>query len=753
MADAPGKQSFELPDFYVPWPARLNPSLPTARLHTKAWAYEMGFIGPPRDSGSIEIWNEARFDSMDYALMCAYTHPDAPPPELDLVTDWYVWGFYFDDYFYEAFKRTDDRKGAREYLDRLLTCMPLDVSGSPPQVKNPTDRGLYNLWMRTVVTRSSTWRRRFRESTWHFLSENIRELSNISELRIANPIEYIELRRMAGGAPWSADLMEHAVFIEVPERIIGTRPMRVLRDSFADAIHLRNDLFSYQREKEEGELSNCVLVLERFLEVPPQRAANLVNDLLTSRLQQFENTAVVELPFLFDEYGLSPSERAQVLLYVKGLQDWQSGCHEWHLRSSRYTTPSSAKNEWKLPAVPGALDLGISAVRLPLSASALGLQRVKSFTYLPYAPVGPVKLPKFYMPFATGMNPHVETARKHSKQWARRMGMLDGLPVVPGVGSWDPHSFDMADLALAAALIHPEAAGPELDLTTDWLVWAAYAADQFQARYGQTRNMVSAKVFSARLGAFMIDEDPITAVLLDPVERGLADLWSRTSRSLAASTRRQLRRSIQEMVESWLWRLLNQIQNRIPDATDYMEMRRKTFGTEFTMCLSRMCRGPELPPEVLSSRALCELDNAAADYGCLVNDIFSYQKELELEGDLNNFVLVVQRFLDVESPQAVEVVSEMMAARMRQFEHVVAAELPLLFADLGLSASVKKLVGAYVVKLQQWMYGVLKWHLMVGRYKEVGQGSARHPLQHLKQAAGPGTSAMRISALLSERFG
>ena len=145
------------------------------------------------------------------------------------------------------------------------------------------------------------------------------------------------MRRKVGGAPWSADLVEHAVFIEIPADIASTRPMRVLKDTFADGVHLRNDLFSYQREVEdEGENANCVLVLERFLNVSTQEAANLTNELLTSRLYQFDNTAVTELPPLFEEYGLDPVARVNVLLYIKGLQDWQSGGHEWHMRSSRY---------------------------------------------------------------------------------------------------------------------------------------------------------------------------------------------------------------------------------------------------------------------------------------------------------------------------------------------------------------------------------------------------------------------------------
>lgn len=76
-----------------------------------------------------------------------------------------------------------------------------------------------------------------------------------------------------------------------------SRPLLVLRDTFSDAVHLRNDLFSYQREVEdEGENSNGVLVLEKFLGCTTQEAAEAVNDLLTSRLQQFENTALTEVP-------------------------------------------------------------------------------------------------------------------------------------------------------------------------------------------------------------------------------------------------------------------------------------------------------------------------------------------------------------------------------------------------------------------------------------------------------------------------
>ncbi len=92
-------QPFELPDFYLPYPARLNPHLEQARAHTRQWARAMGMLEGSRRLG------EADLDAHDYALLCAYTHPDCDGPELSLITDWYVWVFFFDDHFLEIFKR------------------------------------------------------------------------------------------------------------------------------------------------------------------------------------------------------------------------------------------------------------------------------------------------------------------------------------------------------------------------------------------------------------------------------------------------------------------------------------------------------------------------------------------------------------------------------------------------------------------------------------------------------------------------
>ncbi|SNQ50666.1 Germacradienol/geosmin synthase [Frankia canadensis] len=730
-------QPFTLPEFYVPYPARLSPHLETAREHSRVWAREMEMIDP--SEGGIAIWTEQDLDAHDYALLCAYTHPDATADRLNLITDWYVWVFYFDDHFLELFKRTHDMAGARAYLDRLPAFMPIEgpITEEPT---NPVERGLADLWERTVPARSADWRARFVVSTRALLDESLWELANINAGRLSNPIEYIEMRRKVGGAPWSANLVEHAADAEVPTAVAATRPLRVLRDTFSDAVHLRNDLFSYEREvTEEGELSNGVLVVERFLGIGTQAAAEAVNDLLTSRLHQFEHTAITEVPAVLDEHGVDPAGRLATLAYTKGLQDWQSGGHEWHLRSSRYmnseVTPDALPGETALPSaaapspagagvptplgvgglpgLPGVPSLGTSAVRIVPSLLATTPQRLRAHASVPFRLVGPTTLPEFYLPYGTGQSPHLGEARRSILGWARSMGMLDAVP-----GIWDEHKLIAFDFALCSAGIHPDASAAELDLTTGWLTWGTYGDDLYPVAFGRTGDLAGAKLSNARLRAFMPLDGPITDVPANALERGLADLWGRTAAPMAPDARAIFRTAVEVMIDSWLWELANAAVNRIPDPIDYLEMRRATFGSDLTMSLCRLAHASTVPAEVFRTRPMRSLENAAADYACLLNDVFSYQKEIQFEGEIHNCVLVVENFLGCDRERAVEVVNDLMTARMRQFEHIIAEELPALFDQMELDGEIRGALGRYIGELQHWLAGILRWHEGTHRYEE-----------------------------------
>ncbi|WP_327661026.1 MULTISPECIES: germacradienol/geosmin synthase Cyc2 [unclassified Streptomyces] len=704
-------QPFHLPRFYMPYQARLNPHLDEARAHSTVWAREMGML---EGSG---VWDQDDLDAHDYGLLCAYTHPDCDGPALSLITDWYVWVFFFDDHFLDMFKRTNDRAAGKAHLDRLPLFMPMELDTPVPEPENPVEAGLIDLWRRTVPAMSMEWRRRFAESTEHLLNESMWELSNINEGRISNPVEYIEMRRKVGGAPWSAGLVEYAT-AEVPASVATSRPLRVLMETFSDGVHLRNDLFSYEREvMDEGELSNGVLVLETFFGCTTQEAAEAVNDVLTSRLHQFEHTALTEVPALSVEKGLTPDQVAAIAAYTRGLQDWQSGGHEWHMRSSRYMNKEAAAQAAPALGAPSGIGAGTVDVRALLAD--VGAERLRAYTHVPFQKVGPSLIPDIHMPFALTLNPELDGARARLLPWMHRMGIL-------AEGVWDEDKLRAYDLPLCAAGLDPDGSPEALDLSSQWLAWGTYGDDYYPLIFGHRRDLAAAKLCTARLSACMPVDGQEIPPPTNAMERGLADLWRRTTAAMTPQQRRTLKDAVEVMTESWVWEVANQLQNRIPDPVDYLEMRRATFGSDLTTSLCRMGHGPAVPPEVYRTGPVRALENSAIDYAMLLNDVFSYQKEIEFEGEIHNAILVVQNFFGADYPTALGIVNDLMTQRMRQFEHIVDHELPVLYEDFGLDREARTVLDGYVDDLRNWMAGILNWHREVDRYRDAWLSRRAH---------------------------
>jgi germacradienol/geosmin synthase len=222
------------------------------------------------------------------------------------------------------------------------------------------------------------------------------------------------------------------------------------------------------------------------------------------------------------------------------------------------------------------------------------------------------------------------------------------------------------------------------------------------------------------------------------------------------SQQRRFRDAVTDMLDSWLWELANEIINRIPDPVDYVEMRRRTFGSTLTMTLARLSAGPAVPAGIYQSPVIRTLEAAASDYACLCNDIFSYQKEMEFEGTVHNAVLVVRQFFRCGTAAAFEVVNDLMTARMRQFERLLADELPAIREQLDETGRAGLRV--YVTQLQDWMASIVNWHQHCHRYTEQGlmrrYRAGPHPataglggLSAVGGLTGLGTAGARIGLL------
>jgi germacradienol/geosmin synthase len=162
------------------------------------------------------------------------------------------------------------------------------------------------------------------------------------------------------------------------------------------------------------------------------------------------------------------------------------------------------------------------------------------------------------------------------------------------------------------------------------------------------------------------------------------------------------------------------------------------------MSLCRLRHEGELPAGLCASGPLRALENAAMDYACLLNDLFSYQKEIEYEGEIHNAVLVVQTFFDCDYPTAFAMTADLMSSRLEQFLHVKERELPVMCDEFGLDENGRAALASYVRELEDWLAGILNWHRKVRRYKEEDLRGGAAPWR-LGASTGFGTSAARIS--------
>lgn len=111
-------------------------------------------------------------------------------------------------------------------------------------------------------------------------------------------------------------------------------------------------------------------------------------------------------------------------------------------------------------------------------------------------------------------------------------------------------------------------------------------------------------------------------------------------------------------------------------------------------------------------------------------------------------VLVLQKFLDIDHLEAVRLTNDLMTSRMKQFQHVLAEDVPLLIRDLGLSEGQQKTLATYFRSREDWMVGILEWHGITRRYQEPFlRAHSPAPATLLARLSGPtglGTAGARL---------
>jgi germacradienol/geosmin synthase len=314
----------------MPYPWQENPSVNLLRRDGDAWTYSTGLLPLAADA---DEWSAIRLPEC-----AAWCYPFVSTDELFLLYHVYAWMFALDLLFVRTFKAEHDLDGAQAMAERLSLFMPLDSTPrTMPDLENPMERSLADLWLRLTPTRSMAWKRDMLSAQIDYVDGQCWELECMRRGRVPDPAEYLVRRRVSYGGPVGICLAEHAAGAEVPPRVRCSRPFRALMDAWTDIQALHNDIRSYRREiEQEGETCNSVAAFSTLLAISADEAATVVTRLRTSRLSEYMHLDSTGLPELAKRLRLDHDENEQLSAVMKAMRDHLAGFHTWQNGAARY---------------------------------------------------------------------------------------------------------------------------------------------------------------------------------------------------------------------------------------------------------------------------------------------------------------------------------------------------------------------------------------------------------------------------------
>ena len=199
--------------------------------------------------------------------------------------------------------------------------------------------------------------------------------------------------------------------------------------------------------------------------------------------------------------------------------------------------------------------------------------------------------------------------------------------------------------------------------------------------------------------------------------------WWEEMRQLGMSPRQQYR--FLSAVERYLDASMKQVAFRqlrhVPSVDTYKELRHQSAGWYVSSVILEFVWGLDPPDEIVEHPLLSALNVAASSHIMLVNDIFSFPKEL-LAGDIMNLVAVLTWHNLGRSQHSVEALVQETVSQLLGLVREADEECVLLMetiratvqgGQLGKEAAAME---KYVQGVSDWLSGCLQWHRISRRY-------------------------------------
>lgn len=306
-----------MPELACPFDEEISPHADDVDRHVIDWAHHFGL---PRDESEA-----TRLDATRVGRLAARTAPRASAEALELLADWQMWLFLFDDqYSDESVTGADLNR-----LSQLVTAfmLVLDNATDSRYRNGPFTRALGDLVDRLKSMATGPQASRFITAVRGYFLAQFWEAGHRAADQPAGLAEYMAMRRHSGAVPTCMALIDVADGFELCGQLFWRTDVRALSDIAVNVTCWANDILSFPKEAERSTKVHslpAVLAGERQLPMPEAIAvAAAMHDTEVARYVETEEST---------RTGADP----ELSRYLDGLRSWMAGNFHWSRETGRY---------------------------------------------------------------------------------------------------------------------------------------------------------------------------------------------------------------------------------------------------------------------------------------------------------------------------------------------------------------------------------------------------------------------------------
>ncbi|WP_086828044.1 hypothetical protein [Allokutzneria sp. NRRL B-24872] len=314
-----------------------------------------------------------------------------------------------------------------------------------------------------------------------------------------------------------------------------------------------------------------------------------------------------------------------------------------------------------------------------------------------------VRYPSISVPFASEINPFVQDAERHCREFAGKHGLLPTFD--------DERHFDETLNGTLVSRTSPRADRETIELLAAWMGTNLILDDLFdETDLGEDPKRL--REYCDRVLSWWPESGRAEAASEDsPLARAYAELWERTSARTTRAWRRRFREHFALFFDGCVWEAENRSDGAVPTVDEYVEIRARALMPYIDFI--ELVTPWEVPADLYGTPVFGELNRALSECVLWTNDLYSCEKE-HLLGDVHNFAVVLAATKGMELQEAADVLGAKIGDRIDDFVRVSTDVIENMAPRQGDGVSRAVLVG-HVENMRSWLSGQMRWRFETRR--------------------------------------